>query len=109
MPKDSRQRSLTFQYNFVCKCSACSNDYPTIMELQMSTNVPNIHSDDDIEKLTSLNVKFASQNLKRYCQFLTKFDIHYPCKQIAEAQENMKMCYHILVGNYSFKAKSERF
>lgn len=75
----------------------------------MAPNVQDIHSDDDIEKLTSLDVKFAAQNLKRYCQFLKDFDQHYPCRQIAEAQENLKMCFHILVENYSFAAKAERF
>lgn len=79
------------------------------MELPTAPNVRDIHSDDDIEKLTSLDVKFASQNLERYCQYLKEVDSHYPCRQIAEAQENLKMCFHILVENYSFKAKSERF
>lgn len=75
----------------------------------MEPNVPDIHCDDDIEKLTTLDDKFAEQNLERYCQYLKQFDDYYPCKQIAEAQENLKMCYHILVQNYSFKVKTERF
>lgn len=74
----------------------------------MSPNVPDIHSQGDIEKLTNLDKDFASKNLKRYCQYLKKFDNHHPCKQIAEAQENLKMCFHILVDNYSFKAKTEK-
>lgn len=109
MPRESRQRSLNAQYNFSCRCNACCYDYSTIMELPMAPNVQNIHSDGDIEKLTSLDVKFASKNLKRYCQYLKEINSHYPCRQIAEAQENLKMCFHILVENYSFKAKSERF
>lgn len=74
----------------------------------MSPNVPDIHSEGDIEKLTNLDQEFASQNLTRYCKYLKEFDNHYPCKQIAEAQENLKMCFHILVENYSFKAKTEK-
>lgn len=75
----------------------------------MAPNVPHIHSDDDIEKLTSLDVKFAAENLRRYCQYLKQCDKHYPCRQIAEAQENLKMCFHLVVENYSLKAKWEKF
>lgn len=75
----------------------------------MASTVPDIHSEDDIEKLTKLDMKFASQNLNRFCKYLKEFDNYYPCKQIAEAQENLKMCFHILVENYSFKAKTEKF
>ncbi|XP_037024650.1 SET and MYND domain-containing protein 4-like [Bradysia coprophila] len=109
MTKENRQESLMFQYNFTCNCCACRNDYGTIIELPMAPNMPDIHSDRDIEKLTLLDEEFASNNLKRYCQYLKNFDSHYPCRQIAEAQENLKMCLHILVANYSLKAKPERF
>lgn len=108
MTKEDRQQSLTFQYNFPCNCVACSDDYGTIMDLQMARNVPDIHSDSDIEKLTNLDESFALNNLNRYCEYLKNFDSHYPCRQIAEAQENLKMCLHILVANYSLKARSEK-
>lgn len=75
----------------------------------MAPNVPDIHSGSDIEKMISLDKEFAMKNLKRYCQYLKNYDNHYPCRQIAEAQENLKMCLHISVDNYSLKAKSEKF
>lgn len=79
------------------------------MKLPMAPNVPDIHSDSDVEKMTSLDEEFAAKNLKRYCQYLKNYDSRYPCRQVAEAQENLKMCLHILVANYSLNAKSDRF
>lgn len=70
------------------------------MELPMASNIPHIHSEDDISNLVKLDLTFASQNLNRFCKYLKEFDHPYPCKQIAEAQENLKMCFHILVENY---------
>lgn len=75
----------------------------------MAPNVPNIHSDDDIAKLILLDADFAAENLLRFCKYLTQYDDHYPCKQISEIQENLKMCYNILFENYSLKARCEKF
>ncbi len=105
MEKGNRQQALKFQYHFACYCTACCKDYPTVQELHDSPDVRDVNSDGDIEKLTSLDIEFAKQNLKRYCQYLKDIDKRYPCRQISEAQENLKLCFHILVENYSLRAK----
>ncbi|KAJ6633361.1 SET and MYND domain-containing protein 4 [Pseudolycoriella hygida] len=103
--KADRQNSLADQYLFSCNCIACEFDYPMLPELPVSPEIPHHDTTEDVERLTNLDETFATENIKRYAQYLKKYDSHYPCNQVCEMQEIFKMCFHILVGNYSLQVK----
>lgn len=77
--KQDRQKHLSRQYLFNCKCEACSNGYPLYGSLPCPAHVPVKITDKDVSALMSLDFTYAKDNYQRYFEFLNTHKNDYPC------------------------------
>lgn len=99
MGRTERQLKLQ-QYNFKCECEACTDNYPEYLMLPQPKNVPEIVLNTDaMDKIFMLDYKFAYDHYDNYKEFLSRYDRYYPCNQICNVQEAMKMFYNIYLNN----------
>lgn len=96
--KQMRQKNLHFQYNFICSCIACRDNYPPYVNL-LNPDIPSIVSDSDMSRLQKLDRKCALDCYDRYSKFLYEFDSYYPCMQLCGVQECLKLCVNVLMKN----------
>lgn len=92
-----RRKNLRTQYNFDCRCVACLEDYPPFINLTKA-GIPDIVSPIDLQTLNAYTLDCEDLYYK-YCEFLRKYDSHYPCVQLSAAQECLKMCFELLMRN----------
>lgn len=92
-----RRKNLRFQYNFLCECVACVDDYPPFANLPYAP-LQGVVTDTDIKKLESFTLDCEDLYFK-YCMFLATADKHYPSVQVNSTQECLKMCFFLLMRN----------
>lgn len=106
--RNTRQKSLNFQYKFTCLCEACVNNWPTYMELstRMTKKVPNtivrakerILGMDVINQLQYGDLETALKVYHSLCQLCEKLEQYAPCLELCDCQEALKQCFVIFEG-----------
>lgn len=99
-----RQTSLLGQYMFKCSCEACVNRYPLFTDLPLFDQNFDEFLSNDIQKLSTLDVKHAKARFTAYCDYLNKYDKNYPCWEISSIQECLLRCFTIFTMS-EFKLK----
>lgn len=103
--KAVRQKRLSSQYRFNCRCDACENDY-SHFHILPKLDIPDIITEADIDHLKNLDFQYATNNFFRYKEYLDKYGkLLYPCDQLCAAEECLKMAWKILVDAIPLKAK----
>lgn len=91
-PTTKRQETLMQDYGFLCDCEACSGDWPLNRNLQSINDelldyAWNVNS--EIGKLTRNELV---EKLKECCEFIDKYDEHYPSAELIIIQECISQC-----------------
>ena len=76
-PGKERQEILREKYGFECQCEACVWDYPTTENLPEPSEVPFLECES-----FEVNLNRPDGQLRRFKEFLTKYQSHYPCVQL---------------------------
>lgn len=105
-PAVSRQASLEFQYLFKCKCEACIGNYP-LYEYLVRGEIPTILRGNETAMLKIMRKSVAEQNLIKCFQYMDKYDQHYPCFEISEMHNHLKLYFRIYADMRSFQFKFE--
>lgn len=93
-----RRKNLFTQYHFYCQCIACKENYPPYVNLPKA-NIPDGVPAGVMERLQRFAPGPYVVELASFKAYLAKHDRHYPCEQLSNVQECMKMCLQILFGN----------
>lgn len=100
---EERQAKLLQQYQFLCRCVACTNDYPLYKGLSAPKEIPDCRSpEDSVENALQFKWNYAKKGLTRFSKYLrdnSKQLNGLPCAQMCRAEEYLKFCYQILAGN----------
>lgn len=106
MDRESRQKSLLFQYKFKCICEACVDDWAIYLNLETPKNLASgvlktkerLLNAENIEKLQKGELEMALKLYKPLCVLLSVFERYAPCVEMADCQESLKQCIVILQG-----------
>lgn len=103
---EERQSKLLQQYQFLCRCEACKNDYPLYKGLPVPKDVPDCRQEEDsVDNALQFKWSYAKSGLQRFSRYLKDNSKYSPCAQLCRAEEYLKFCYQILAGNISLEMK----
>ncbi|XP_077285330.1 SET and MYND domain containing, class 4, member 4 [Arctopsyche grandis] len=100
---ETRQEELFFQYKFRCACEACSNKWPTYIDLKKAhfTNKKtknkfrNLITPELIMSLENGEKTVAYEILNNLYKYAEMLEECAPCKDLADYQETIKQCWGI--------------
>lgn len=92
---EERQTTLKDQYKFICRCEACTGDYPLFHDLKTTSFKFDRFMSNDVEMLQKLDVDRAKLKFDAYCEFIDEKNERYPCYEISALQECVLRCLNI--------------
>lgn len=105
--QDERQQRLLENYYFQCRCEACKSNYyydKMAKTPAPDSNIPPLLSENDLVFIVGLqNKQYTLDNLKRYIEYVEKYDQHYPCRQLCAADGCLLACWHVLYNEPSIR------
>lgn len=81
-PTEDRRKSLQNQFNFICRCTACEENYPLVDDLARFDS----HFEEPSDYFDSFAEAIEAFNLN--CEYIDKNVGHYPCYEIARLMQS---------------------
>lgn len=108
--RQTRQKSLKFQYKFTCLCEACVDDWPTYFTMKPSETLPldiralkkEVLNSFALEMLQKGDKCVAFGIYKELCSLAEILEPYAPCVEQADVQEALKQCLIIFRGLLSY-------
>lgn len=91
-----RQNILKAEYNFICQCEACMNDYPLLEKMSAPLELY-LEISEDRKFIKKYEKKFVQQKFQEYRKYLTKNYKKYPCYEMCATEGNLMECLWILM------------
>lgn len=107
-PREERQLRLQEHFGFKCTCIACCNDYPLAKDMCAPVEVPwpGLSYLSGTGPVTVAKLKAELLAVKK---FITRYDCHFPCAQLREAELRLIHLFRAAAKDETWETKYPEF